>query len=126
MLRQIAETLKVTLLERHKLRQANLGRTKRVEQLYSYLASSTVSLRIRICFRYQLDHAGRVGWGAQRYDKNVGAKLQSQIERIAKNMGTVVDELQGIAQESLADLQRIDTLEALGLALPKPDRSDIS
>ena len=44
----MAETLKVTLLERHKLRQANLGRTKRVEQLYSYLASSTFSLHIRI------------------------------------------------------------------------------
>ena len=52
------------------------------------------------------------------------AKRQSQIERIAKNIGTVVGELQGIAQESLPGLQHIDTLEAL--ALPEPDRSDIA
>jgi hypothetical protein len=120
-LRPMAETLRVILLESHKLRQANLGRTEKVEQLYNYLASPTFSQCIRTVFdtfstmQVELD-------AERRAMTRIWAKRQAQIERIAKNMGTVVGELQGIAQESLPDLQQIDTLEAL--ALPAPDQND--
>lgn len=120
-LRPMAETLRVILLESHKLRQANAGRAEKVEQLYNYLSSPTFSQRIRTVFdtfssmQVELD-------AERRAMTRIWAKRQTQIERIAKNMGTVVGELQGIAQDSLPDLQQINTLEAL--ALPEPAADD--
>lgn len=117
-LRPMAETLRVILLESHKLRQANVGRSEKVEQLYTYLASPTFSQRIRTVFdtfsTMQSDLEAE-----RRAMTKIWAKRQAQIERIAKSMGTVVGELQGIAQDSLPDLQHIDTLEAL--TLPEPE-----
>jgi hypothetical protein len=46
-LRPMAETLRVILLEAHKLRQANTGRSEKAELLYDYLAGASFSHRLR-------------------------------------------------------------------------------
>ncbi|QDL35947.1 DUF2130 domain-containing protein [Rhodoferax sediminis] len=119
-LRPMAETLRVILLETHKLRQANVGKSEKVEQLYAYLSSPTFSQRIRTVLdtfsgmQTDLD-------SERRALTKIWAKRQTQIDRVTKSMVTVVGELQGIAQESLPDLQQIDTLEAI--ALPEPEQT---
>lgn len=117
-LRPMAETLRVILLEAHKLRQANVGRSEKVEQLYSYLASPTFSQRIRAVFdtfsTMQSDLEAE-----RRAMTKIWSKRQAQIDRVTKSMGTVIGELQGIAQDSLPGLQQIDTLEAIALGGPE-------
>lgn len=120
-LRPMAETLRVILLESHKLRQANVGRAEKVEQLYNYLSSPTFAQRIRTVFdtfatmQTELD-------AEKRAMTRIWTKRQTQIERIGKSMGAVVGELQGIAHDSLPDLRNLETLEAV--ALPEPDGVD--
>ena len=122
-LRPMAETLRVILLESHKLRQANVGRAEKVEQLYNYLSSPTFAQRIRTVFdtfatmQTELD-------AEKRAMTRIWTKRQAQIERIGKSMGAVVGEMQGIAHDSLPDLQNLDTLEAV--AMSEPDAIDES
>ena len=114
----MAETLRVILLEAHALRQTNAGRSEKVEQIYNYLASAPFSQRIRSVFdtfstmNTELD-------AERRAMTRIWAKRQTQIDRLAQSMTTVLGELQGIAQDSLPGLQQIATLETL--ALPDPD-----
>lgn len=111
-LRPMAETLRVILLEAHKLRQANVGRSEKVEQLYCYLASPTFSQRIRTVFDTFSTMQGDLD-AERRALTKIWAKRQTQIDRVIKSMGTVVGELQGIAQDALPDLQQIDTLDSI-------------
>jgi hypothetical protein len=117
-LRPMAETLRVILLESHKLRQANVGKSEKMDQLYDYLASPTFSQRIRGVFDSFTTMQTELE-AERRAMTRIWAKRQAQIHSVMKSMSTVVGELQGIAQDSLPDLQRIDTLEAL--ALPGTD-----
>lgn len=120
-LRPMAETLRVILLESSKLRQANVGRDEKIEQLYNYLASPAFAQRMRTVMdtfgtmQSELD-------SERRAIQRIWAKRQSQIERALKSMTTVVGELQGIAQGSLPELGQIDTLEVL--ALPVSETED--
>lgn len=118
-LRPMAETLRVILLETHKLRQANVGKSEKVEQLYAYLSSPTFSQRIRTVL--DTFTGMQVDLDAERRAlTKIWAKRQAQIDRVSKGMATVVGELQGIGQESLSGLQQIDPLEAI--ALPDPEQ----
>lgn len=120
-LRPMAETLRVILLESSKLRQANVGRDEKIEQLYNYLASPAFAQRMRNvmdtfgAMQSELD-------SERRAIQRIWAKRQAQIERALKSMTTVVGELQGIAQGSLPELSQIETLEVL--ALPVSDAND--
>lgn len=113
-LRPMAETLRVILLESHKLRQANVGRDEKIEQLYNYLASPTFAQRMRTV----MDTFGTMQTellSEQRAIQKIWAKRQAQIDRALKSMSTVVGELQGIAQDSLPELRQIESLDALAL-----------
>lgn len=114
-LRPMAETLRVILLETHKLRQANAGKTEKVEQLYAYLSSPTFSRRIRTVLDTFTSMQSDLD-SERRALTKIWAKRQTQIDRVTKSMVTVVGELQGIAQESLPELLQIDTLEALAIS----------
>lgn len=116
-LRPMAETLRVILLESHKLRQANVGRDEKIEQLYNYLASPAFAQRMRTVIETFGTMQSELE-SEKRALQKIWAKRQTQIERALKSMTTVVGELQGIAQESLPELRQIETLDALALPVP--------
>lgn len=113
-LKPMAETLRVILLETQKLRVASTGKAEKVELLYNYLASPTFSQRMRTVFdsftamQTDLD-------AEKRAFAKIWGKRQTQIDRLTMSMGTVIGELQAIAQDSLPGLQSIDTLESIAL-----------
>lgn len=117
--RPMAETLRVILLESHKLRQANIGKAEKMGQLYDYLASPSFSQRIRGVFDSFTTMQSDLD-SERRALTKIWAKRQAQIDSVMKSMSTVVGELQGIAQNTLPDLQHIDALEAL--TLPEPEQ----
>ena len=111
-LRPMAETLRVIILESHKLRQANVGRDEKIEQLYNYLASPTFAQRMRTVLdafsTMQIELESE-----KRAMQKIWARRQVQIDRASKSMTTVVGELQGITMDSLPGLRQIESLDAL-------------
>ena len=116
----MAETLRVILLESHKLRQANVGRDEKIEQLYNYVASPAFAQRMRTVLETFATMQSELE-SEKRALQRIWAKRQVQIDRAMKGMTTVVGELQGIAEDSLPELRQIDALEVL--ALPAEDAS---
>lgn len=114
-LKPMAETLRVILLEAHKLRQASTGKAEKVEALYNYLASPTFSQRMRTVMDSFTSMQSDLD-SEKRALTKMWAKRQTQIERVSRSMGNVIGELQAIAQDSLPELQQIDAFEALTLA----------
>lgn len=118
-LKPMAETLRVILLECHKLRQANTGKNERIELLFNYLASPVFSQRMRTVLDSTTTMQSDLEAEKRAFNK-IWAKRQAQIDRISKCMGTVIGELQAISQDALPSLQRIDALEDLA-SLPEFD-----
>lgn len=112
-MRPVAETLRVILLEAQRLKLVNTGRNEKMEQLYNYLSSAQFAQRVRTMLE---------GFEAMRTDlesekramQRIWAKRQTQIERVTGSMVTVVGELQAIAQEQLPQLDSVMQLEAIG------------
>lgn len=108
-MRPVAETLRVILLEAQKLKLVNTGRNEKMEHLYNYLASAQFAQKIRTMLeafetmRSDLD-------SERRAMQRIWAKRETQIERVTSSMVTVVGELQGIAHDSLPQLDAIDQL----------------
>src|SRR5687767_639765 len=111
--RPLAEVLRATLLELHKARQANLGRAEKMELVYSYICSPQFTQRVKSVVD---------GFAAMRQDleaekmavARMFKKRESQLTRMSDSLLGVVGDLQGIGQESLAQL---DTIAALPLPL---------
>lgn len=114
-LRPMAETLRVILLESHKVRQVHAGRDEKIEQLYNYLASPAFAQRMRTVLGTFTTMQSELE-SEKRAIQRIWAKRQTQIDRAMKSMTNVVGELQGIAQDSLPELQQIDSLEVLAIA----------
>lgn len=112
-MRPVAETLRVILLEAQRLKLVNTGRNEKMEQLYNYLSSSQFSQKVRTMLE---------GFEAMRTDleaekramQKIWAKRQTQIERVTGSMVNVVGELQAIAQDQLPQLDSMMQLEAIG------------
>lgn len=111
-LRPMAETLRVIILESHKLRQANVGRDEKIEQLYNYLASPTFAQRMRTVLDTFATMQTELE-AEKRAMQKIWARRQVQIDRASKSMTTVVGELQGITMDSLPGLSQIESLDAL-------------
>lgn len=125
LLRPVADTLRVILLESFRLKQASTGKAERVELLYNYLASPTFAQRMRTVLDSFTTMHGELD-AEKRAMTKIWAKRQMQIDRVVRSMTTVVGELQAIAQDSLPQLQEIDTLDALAgpsLELSDPESS---
>ena len=111
-MRPVAETLRVILLESQRLKQVNTGRNEKMEQLYNYLASPQFAQRIRSML--ESFETMRVDLDAEkRAMQRIWAKRQSQIERLTGSMTSVVGELQAIAQDQLSQLDDVLVLEAI-------------
>jgi hypothetical protein len=108
--RPMAETLRVILLEMHRLRSLNSGRSEKMELIFNYLASPQFTQRVRSMLesfegmRTDLE-------SEKRAMQKIWAKRQTQLERLTVNMVTVVGELQAIAQDALPGLERLETLD---------------
>ena len=113
-MRPVAETLRVILLEARRLKLVNTGRNEKMEQLYNYLSSAQFAQRVRTMLE---------GFESMRSDlesekravQRIWAKRQTQIERVTVSMVSVVGELQAIAQDQLPQLDSVMELEAIGV-----------
>ena len=107
--RGLAEALRSTLLEMHKLRLANAGRSEKMELLYNYICSPQFAQRVRTIVE---------GFDAMRKDleaeksamTRIWAKREKQLQRMTTGMLNVVGDLQGIGEEAVGQLERIATL----------------
>ena len=114
--RPLAEALRATLIELHKLRQANLGRSEKMELLYNYLCSPQFTQRMKS----QVE-----GFTAMRQDleaekmayARIWKKREAQLNRMSDGLIGVVGDLQGIGQETLPQLETIAALPAVAEAL---------
>src|SRR5439155_1693585 len=111
--RPLAEALRAMLLELHKARQANLGRAEKMELVYNYICSPQFTQRVKSVVD---------GFAVMRQDleaekmavARMFKKRESQLTRMSDGLLGVVGDLQGIGQESLAQL---DTIAALPVPL---------
>jgi hypothetical protein len=111
--RPLAEALRTTLLEMHKLRQANLGRSEKMELLYNYICSPQFAQRVKSVVE---------GFEAMKKDLDaernamlrIWKKREMQLTRMTTGMLGVVGDLQGIGQEGMGQLDSIAALPAVG------------
>lgn len=109
-MRPVAETLRVTLMELQRVRQINTGRNEKMEYLYNYLSSAAFAQRVRTML--ESFEAMRSDLEAEkRAMQKIWTKRQSQIDRVTGSIVSVVGELQAIAQDALP---RLNSLESLG------------
>lgn len=109
LMRPVAETLRVILLEAHRLKLVNTGRNEKMESLYNYLSSPPFAQKVRTML--EAFESMRSDLEAEkRAMQRIWAKRQTQIERVTGSMVTVVGELQAIAQDSLPQLDSLDVL----------------
>ena len=107
--RPVAEALRAMLFELHKARQANLGRAEKMELVYNYICSPQFTQRVKSVVD---------GFAAMRQDleaekmavARMFKKREMQLTRMSDGLLGVVGDLQGIGQDSLAQL---DTVAAL-------------
>ena len=110
--RPLAELLRSTLVELHKQRQANAGRSEKMELLYAYICSPQFASRLKTVYE---------GFVTMREEleaektalARIWRKREAQLTRMQDGLLSVVGDLQGIGEGSLPQL---DTLAALPAA----------
>jgi hypothetical protein len=110
--RSLAEALRLTLLDLHKARQANLGRSEKMELVYSYICSPQFAQRVK-----SVADGFTVMRSELEAEKMAMARLwkkrEAQLSRMTEGLLGVVGDLQGIGQESLAQLDAVAPLPLL-------------
>jgi hypothetical protein len=109
--RPLAECLRSTLVELHKQRQANLGRSEKMELLYNYICSPQFASRLKSVYD---------GFVAMREEleaekaalARIWKKREAQLTRMQDGLLSVVGDLQGIGQEALPALDGVAALPA--------------
>jgi len=108
-IRPVAETLRIILVESNRLKIANKGKSEKAELIYNYLCSPDFARNIRSIIETFTQMKGDL-----EREKNATYKTwkkrEKQLERVAIGMSTMVGELQAIAQDSLPQLDTIDQL----------------
>src|SRR5687767_13541388 len=107
--RPLAELLRSTLVDLHKQRQANAGRSEKMELLYNYICSPQFASRLKtvyegfVTMREELDDE-------KAAMTRIWKKREAQLTRMQDGLLSIVGDLQGIGQDALPAL---DTLAAL-------------
>ena len=107
--RPLAEALRATLVEMHKLRQANLGRNEKMALVYEYICSPQFAQRVKSVvegFRVMREELEAERAAMTRIWK----KREMQLTRMTSGILGVVGDLQGIGEESLPQLETMATL----------------
>ena len=118
-IRPVAETLRIILLEANRLKLVNTGRSEKMELLYNYLSSTQFSQKMRTILESFVSMNSDLD-AEKRAMQRIWTKRQAQIERVTSSMASVVGELQAIAQDSLPQLEAIQQL-----ALPKGEEDPL-
>jgi len=111
--RALAETLRLALVELHRARQANLGRAEKMALVYNYICSPQFTQRVKsvaegfVLMRQELE-------AEKMAAARVFKKREMQLTRMQEGLLGVVGDLQGIGEQSLAQL---DAVAPLPLAL---------
>ncbi|HET9652258.1 MAG TPA: DUF2130 domain-containing protein, partial [Usitatibacter sp.] len=109
--RPLAEALRTTLLELHKLRQANTGRHEKMELLYGYVHSPQFAQRMQA-----IGEAFATMKADLEAEKTammrIWKKREAQITRVTGGLMNVVGELQGLSEEALPELEAVAALAA--------------
>ena len=109
--RPLAELLRCALLELAKQRQANLGRSEKMELLYSYICSPQFASRLKslydgfVAMREELE-AEKAAFA------RIWKKREAQLTRMQDGLLSVVGDLQGIGEEALPALDAVAALPA--------------
>lgn len=109
--RPLAEALRATLLEMHKLRLANAGRSEKMELVYNYICSPQFAQRVRAVVE---------GFEELRSDlqkerdamTRIWKKREAQLTRMTTGMLSMVGDLQGIGQGAVGQLASVAVLLA--------------
>src|SRR5438270_8795115 len=107
--RPLAECLRAALLELAKQRQANLGRSEKMELLYNYICSPQFGQRLKslydgfVAMREELE-AEKAALG------RIWKKREAQLTRMQDGLLSVVGDLQGIGEEALPALDVVAAL----------------
>ena len=107
--RPLAEALRASLIELHKQRQANLGRSEKMELLYNYICSPQFAQRLKsmydgfVTMRQELE-------AEKAALARIWKKREAQLTRMQDGLLSMVGDLQGIGEEALPAL---DTVAAL-------------
>jgi len=118
LIRPVAETLRLMLIEANKLKLASIGKSEKMELLYNYLSSPQFAQKVRsvvetfISMKADLDRE-------KSAMLRLWKKRESQISRVVNSMSGMIGELQGIAQDSLPQLESIEQL-----SLPSAEDAD--
>jgi hypothetical protein len=115
--RPLAEALRASLLQLHHARQANVGRSEKMELLYNYICSPQFTHRVKSVvegFALMRQELEAEKMAAVRIFK----KREMQLTRMTEGLLGVVGDLQGIGQESLAQLDAV-------AALPMPAEEEL-
>ncbi len=109
--RPLAEALRAMLVEVHRSREANLGRSEKAELLYNYLCSPQFAQRVK---------AVADGIAAMRQDLDaekaamarIWKKREAQLGRMQDGVLAVVGDLQGLSESALPELDAVAALPA--------------
>jgi hypothetical protein len=115
--RPLAEALRASLLQLHHARQANVGRSEKMELLYNYICSPQFTQRVKAVvegFSIMRSELEAEKMAAVRIFK----KREMQLTRMTEGLLGVVGDLQGIGQESLSQLDAV-------AALPMPAEQEL-
>jgi hypothetical protein len=113
--RPLAEALRAMLVEVHRQREANLGRSEKAEVLYNYLCSAQFAQRLKAVYdgitamRQELD-------AEKAAMARLWKKREAQLGRMQDGMLAVVGDLQGLSDSALPELDAV-------AALPAPEES---
>jgi len=108
-IKPVAETLRVILIQAFQLKSASIGKNEKMEFLYDYLCSPNFAQKVGSVvetFSTMKQDLDREKNAMFKYWK----KRESQLERVAVSMSSMVGELQAIAHDSLIELEGIEQL----------------
>ena len=114
--RPLAEALRTSLVELHKQRQANLGRSEKMELLYNYICSPQFAQRLKsvydgfVAMREELE-------AEKAAMARMWKKREAQLTRMQDGLLSVVGDLQGIGEDALPALDTIAALPAAEVEL---------
>jgi hypothetical protein len=108
-IRPVAETLRVMLIETNRLKTQNEGSLRKADLIYSYLSTPQFAQNLRSIlesFAQMKRDLDREKAAMYRTWK----KRETQLERVAVGMSSMVGQIQAIAQDSLPQLESIEQL----------------
>lgn len=115
LMRPLAETLRLFLLEANRLKLVNTGKNEKMEVLYNYLSSTQFSNKVRTLLE-SFESMRSDLEAEKRAMQKIWSKRHTQLEKSSFTMASVVGELQAISQDGLPDLESLEIL-----ALPGED-----